>query len=226
MHTKYIIAWRYYVIYKISCKDPNITEGYVGSTKDFHARELKHKNRCLDENDKNHNLKLYQFIRANGNFDNFVMEEIDKIKCYDYTEARIKENEWYDKIDSTLNSIRPFYNKEKKTRVKKEIKTFDCLTCEYSCFTKFSLQRHFKTTKHLKKVDSKRKITECEAGQKESQIIEEPRTNYNELLEVIENMKQLLNNQDIEIKSLKEESKKHDLEIRKIHKFFNTFESI
>lgn len=105
MHTKYEYSWKYYIIYKITCNNPNITEGYVGSTKDFHARQNKHKNDC-----GNSQVKLYKFIRENGGFQNFTMIEIERIKCNDRFESRVREQEWCDLIDSSLNSNKAMVN--------------------------------------------------------------------------------------------------------------------
>ena len=42
-----------YSIYKLCCKNPEITNIYVGSTKNFTRRKHQHKNNCINENAKN-----------------------------------------------------------------------------------------------------------------------------------------------------------------------------
>ncbi len=62
------------VIYKIVCNDLSITDCYVGSTTDFTKRKCKHKSLCLKSD-----MKLYSFIRNNGNWENWAMLEIEKV---------------------------------------------------------------------------------------------------------------------------------------------------
>ena len=64
-------------IYKIKCKDPNITEFYVGCTKHLKRREKEHSIVC--RGGKN-SLKLYEFIRANGNWQNWEMIIIESVQ--------------------------------------------------------------------------------------------------------------------------------------------------
>lgn len=107
MHTKY------YIIYKITCNNQNITEGYVGTTKDFHTRKSKHKSRC-----KTSQIKLYKIIRENGGFENFTIVEIEKIKCNNRLESLVREQEWCNLIDSSLNSNKPMVNNKEEASKK------------------------------------------------------------------------------------------------------------
>ncbi len=75
------------VIYKICCEDLNITDIYVGHTCNLVKRRCQHKTLCNNKKDKHHNLKVYQFIRANGGWDNWDVIEIDKCPCLDFEEA-------------------------------------------------------------------------------------------------------------------------------------------
>jgi hypothetical protein len=70
-------------IYKISCKDLNVKECYFGSTKDFKAREYKHKSNCYNENGKLYNTSVYKFIRENNGWGNWTMNIIDCITSID-----------------------------------------------------------------------------------------------------------------------------------------------
>jgi hypothetical protein len=218
MHTKYDISWKYYIIYKITCKDSNIKEGYVGSTQNFKYRETRHKYSCSNEKSDKYGLKLYQFIRAHGHFDNFVMEEIERIKCCNDTEARVKEREWYDTLDSTLNTNRPFVNKDSI-----EIKNPDlkkrCEICKYSCDTNYSLERHFGTKKHKINFEKKEEQTSSTNINKSNTIhdmIEDEQissTNLNEsntihdMKEEMKKMAQSLKEMSKEIADLKQNQK-------------------
>ena len=100
------------IIYKIVCNDLNIKDCYVGHTTDFIKRKNYHKNSCLKEKDSHYNLYVYQIIRANGNWNNWTMIEIEKYPCKDGNEARAKERFWYEELKATLNSIKPLETKE------------------------------------------------------------------------------------------------------------------
>jgi hypothetical protein len=92
------------IIYKIICKDKNIKDVYVGSTTNFRVRKNNHKERCT----KRVEIKLYDFISKNGGWGNFEMIPIEEYKdCKNKLESRIREREWYEKLNSTLNSCYP-----------------------------------------------------------------------------------------------------------------------
>ena len=69
------------VMYKIIHNDINIKECYIGSTTQFCTRKNTHKTTCTDPTRKNHNLKVYKFIRDNGGWENWNMIEIEKYPC-------------------------------------------------------------------------------------------------------------------------------------------------
>ena len=81
------------IIYKIVHKeDPDNHEIYVGHTTDFTNRKRCHKKTCNNQNDRHH-LKVYQYIRENGGWDDFIMLEIEKYPCNDANEARAREQD-------------------------------------------------------------------------------------------------------------------------------------
>jgi hypothetical protein len=61
------------VIYKICCKDPTITDNYIGSTCAFRKRKINHKLNCTNQDAKFYNHYVYQFIRENGGWPNWQM---------------------------------------------------------------------------------------------------------------------------------------------------------
>ena len=117
-----------FIFYKIVCKDENINDCYVGKTKDLKRRWYSHKSRYYKE--KN-NLKLYQFIRENGGWNNFNMIEIEKNE-YDDKDSAIREKYWVKELNATLNCqipsrtqkeiLKEYYenNKEKLKEIHKE----------------------------------------------------------------------------------------------------------
>ncbi len=92
------------IIYKISCKDPTITDIYVGHTINFIKRKSTHKNSC---NNVNNSSRLYTFIREHGGWYNWTMEIVNFFKCKDKNEALEKEQEYFKLLNATLNSIEP-----------------------------------------------------------------------------------------------------------------------
>lgn len=96
------------VIYKIVCNDLTVEYKYVGMTTDFAKRKSCHKRVCNFVNDKRYNYKVYEIIRANGGWINWTMIQIEAYPCSTNVEARLKEREWYETLNATMNIRRPF----------------------------------------------------------------------------------------------------------------------
>jgi len=119
------------IIYKICCKDENINDVYVGHTTNFSKRKYHHKMCC-----KTQKLKIYNFIRENGGWENWNMIEIANYNCKNSSEARIKEHYHYELLNATLNSVEPIQNISK-------------LFCE-ECNVQFASKYDFENHKHVK----------------------------------------------------------------------------
>jgi len=142
------------IIYKITCKDPAITDVYVGHTTNFVQRKHAHKQSCTNAKTVNYRCKLYDVIRNNGGWDNWKMEIINFFKCHDHYEARKREQEYFISLHATLNSIEPMPKpKPKKIIIKnKGIKqNFYCDVCKTHCVSVTSYETHNETNKHKKK---------------------------------------------------------------------------
>jgi hypothetical protein len=50
---------------------------------------------------------VYSTIRDNGGWDNWSMVEIEKYPCKDANEASAKEREWFERLNSSLNTYTP-----------------------------------------------------------------------------------------------------------------------
>ncbi len=147
------------IIYKITCKDPNTKDVYVGHTTNFVQRKHAHKQGCTNAKSSNYNCKLYEVIRNNGGWSNWKMEIINFFDCKDHYEARKKEQEYFNLLNATLNSIEPMpkpkvispiENKEVKNKV--DILgckcNFYCSNCNYTTCRKSQYERHLSTVKH------------------------------------------------------------------------------
>ncbi len=157
------------IIYKISCKDKTVTDVYVGHTINFVQRKISH-----EQNSKSNTCKLYQIIRNNGGWSNWIMEIIAFFNCANCTEARMKEQEYFLSLHANLNSIEPFPKKEAKAEEEEVVKEeeevkekhvvseptsdiiqtitskFTCNLCDYNTCRRSQYDRHLKTTKHIK----------------------------------------------------------------------------
>ena len=108
------------VIYKIICNDESISECYVGHTTNFKQRKSQHK--IASQND-NKNLKVYQFIREKGGWDNFTMIEIETYPCQNKCEATKRERHFIELLKASLNTNIPSrsskeYRQDNKEHIK------------------------------------------------------------------------------------------------------------
>jgi len=163
------------IIYKITCKDAEIKDVYVGHTTNFVQRKHSHKQGCINPKSSNYDCKLYNTIREKGGWSNWKMEIINFFNCYDHYEARQKEQEYFVSLNATLNSIEPMPKpKEKPIPIIKPIKkdsnciidtvepdlqdniqkpkktpmVFMCESCDYNTSNKKDYTKHILTSKH------------------------------------------------------------------------------
>ena len=112
-------------IYKLCCKDLNIKDIYIGSTSQLLCkRKSAHKNSCNDEyNSKKYNLKVYNFIRDNGGFNNWDLILLDNVPCNNKEELHSIERTYIDNLKPTLNTQIPLRTKKeyyKDNAIRKE----------------------------------------------------------------------------------------------------------
>jgi predicted GIY-YIG superfamily endonuclease len=91
------------IIYKLVCKDPTITDCYVGATTDFTQRRYRHKNNCINEKQKEYDFTVYRFIRANGGFANWDMIMVEEYSCENSIQSATRERYWLETLRATLN---------------------------------------------------------------------------------------------------------------------------
>ena len=110
-------------------QDFNDENVYIGSCCNFTRRKCCHKTRCNNPNDKNYNIKLYQTIRANGGWDNWVMIRLHNFPCNEKYELNLEERKIIDLYQSKLNMIIPTrtikeYRENNKEKINKQKKIF------------------------------------------------------------------------------------------------------
>jgi len=93
-----------YYIYKIYDNN-NKEEFYIGSTKNFSSRMSHHKKNVRNKVGKLYWCKVYQYIRANGGWDNFTKDIIEAGTCSDCKFIKQKEQYYITLHKPTLNSI-------------------------------------------------------------------------------------------------------------------------
>jgi hypothetical protein len=94
-------------VYKLACKDPSITETYIGSSTNFKQRKSLHKSDCNLESSPRHNNYVYKFIRENGGWENWEMVKLEDYPCEDSLELRKREREWLEEYQASLNKNIP-----------------------------------------------------------------------------------------------------------------------
>jgi Rieske Fe-S protein len=114
------------IIYKLCHQNDLDNENiYVGSTTNFRVRKNKHKNNCNNERAKDYYYPVYQFIRDNGNWDNWQMIPIEVFPCNDKPELEIRERYHIELLKSKLNKIIPGRTKKEYYQDNKEQITED-----------------------------------------------------------------------------------------------------
>ena len=155
---KHDIDYSNTIFYKISCKDEDIKELYIGHTTNFVQRKYSHKRSCISEKNANHNLKVYKCIRDNGGWNNWKMDIIGFHECYDHYEARKIEQKYFESLNATLNSIEPLPKPRSRPLLSKEIKEnhpWNCNICDTICQTEKQFLIHQESNKHKRNLDDK-----------------------------------------------------------------------
>jgi hypothetical protein len=159
---KHHIDYTKTVIYKICSKDIKIVDCYVGSTNDFDRRKRHHKSRCHNENAKDHNMPIYQFIRSHGGCFNWSMILVELYKtCTNKLEKLQRERYYVEQLNATLNGQIPGINLElgqkdyqakyranNEEAIKKRANKKCCCKCGGQ-YTYASKTMHFRTQLHV-----------------------------------------------------------------------------
>jgi len=108
------------IIYKLCCKDTTILDIYIGHTTNFTQRKNQHKTSCCNENDKKYNQYVYQFIRDNGDWNNWSMIQIQEHNLKNKREAESTEHYWIEQFGSKLNTNKPYAKCKEEPKIYKE----------------------------------------------------------------------------------------------------------
>ncbi len=116
-------------VYMLVCSDVNIKGIYVGSTRDDRQRKKGHKHSCNNENHKNYNQYVYQYIRQHGGWENWSMIRLEQIQYNDRAELNTRERHWIEQKHAELNRQVPTrthreYYEANKSEIKEQMKEY------------------------------------------------------------------------------------------------------
>jgi len=98
-----MLSYQNTYIYKITCKDENISNTYVGLTINYEKRKRTHELSVKNLRKGN----LYNVIRENGGWENWEMSIVEKCCCQNRKEAGMREKYWYEKLNADINKNYP-----------------------------------------------------------------------------------------------------------------------
>lgn len=112
-------------IYKLTCKNSEISDVYIGQTKDIRERYWHHRSDCENPKSFKYNFNVYKFIRENGGFGNWEMVSLATIVCESEIDARQMELDFCNEYAATLNTQRPLRTRKQwltdnKDRIKEQ----------------------------------------------------------------------------------------------------------
>ena len=147
-------------VYKIVCRDKEITEFYIGSSMNFKERKYLHKSNSNNLNCRSYCMPLYMFINVNGGFENWEIVVIKEYKFITKKELNINEQYYKDLLKPNLNdrnakgvdmerkkNYDKIYNKI-HNKINSKIKD-NCPQCNKEML-KNNLNRHLKICKKVK----------------------------------------------------------------------------
>ena len=133
-------------VYKIKCRDANITEFYIGSSIDFDGRKYQHKNYTTNLNSRHYCLPLYMFINVNGGWDNWEFEVIKEYKFITKKELNMNEQYYIELLKPNLNSNNAYgydIDRKKNTQKDYELVNDNCPQCGKE-MRKKNINKHIK----------------------------------------------------------------------------------
>ena len=132
---------------------------YVGSTTNVVKRLQQHKSNCNNPQSRKYNFKIYQTIRANGGFDNFIFNVMETIETNNIEHVKQRETQLMIHRKANLNTRRAFTTNEEKKRqrffykIENRNKIYMHQKEKFNCacggsYTRCHKSRHLRTNKH------------------------------------------------------------------------------
>ena len=157
--------YHYSYIYKIVCLDPNIDDFYIGSTISLSNRCNSHMRNSVNKKKTIYHVKLYQFIRDSGGYENWEMQVIKLYKCEIKIELLKEEQKYINELKPSLNSCNSYTTiEEEKKRAKKYTDDNQIKKKQWYQDNK-KIQQEKNTKRYNERYKEKRdKKIECECG--------------------------------------------------------------
>ena len=92
------------IIYKMVCKDPTITDIYIGYTCNIYREKYNHKLKCNNPKYNTHNSYKYRFIRDHGGIINWDLIQIIAYPCENKRQLEAQQHKFIEKYLPSLNS--------------------------------------------------------------------------------------------------------------------------
>ena len=144
-------------VYKLCCRDPTIKDVYIGSTKNLRVRKAMHKHKCNNADSKEYNFRVYQFIRANGGYNNWDVIQLEEVDYNTKHELRARERHFFELLNASLNKNVPNrtdaescrnYRAEHRDELNAKANTKHNCVCGGK-YTNTNKAQHFASNKHL-----------------------------------------------------------------------------
>jgi hypothetical protein len=132
-----------YFIYKIVCLSPNVPYQYIGLTNNIKKTIFDHKYRV--ENDQSYNTKLYQTIRDNNGWCNWLLFPVEIVATDDIEIAKKRQTDLMKLTNNCLNMKNSFTSIEEVRKKNNEKIQCHC----GGNYTKQQQSKHFKTATHI-----------------------------------------------------------------------------
>ena len=108
-------------IYKLVHKeDYDNRDIYIGSTTNFKVRKNLHKTTCNNPDNKEYDRTLYQFIRNNDGFENWIMIQLEAFPCDGKRDIETRERYYIDLLKPNLNKNIPTRTDKEYRQMNKE----------------------------------------------------------------------------------------------------------
>ena len=153
-----------YWFYAITCKDEDISDSYIGSTKKWGKRKNKHKSKCRIGSDE----KVYRYINEYGGWNNWSMDKIGFQENLTRLEARIIEDILIEefgtlndkpayKSSEEIKNYRKLYSKQEHARISKRLRNGRKVQCECGMTIRYdSFARHRESAIHNKRLNEQK----------------------------------------------------------------------
>ncbi len=138
-------------VYKIVCKNKEITECYIGSSVNFDRRKIDHKSHSKNLNSRHYCYPLYMFINVNGGWENWEIEVIKEYKFITKKELNINEQYYIELLQPHLNGQNAkgldIERRKKSSQISDKNRSKIKATCDICGkeMRKDSIKKHIKT---------------------------------------------------------------------------------